>query len=97
MLLAFLEFEKKLYEFCDKNVGDKVLSTYFSYLWPVPKQESPEEYLISPKELQRGISKLLNILVKKGVIKEIDKPEELESVYPLYEILPHTRLSNGES
>jgi hypothetical protein len=94
MLIAFLEFEKRIYEFCDKNVGEKALFTYFSYLWPASKEDFPEEDSISPRELQQGTIKLLNLLVKKEVIKEIDKPEELESIYPFYEILPHTPLIN---
>jgi hypothetical protein len=92
-LLEFFEFEKRVYEYCDENIGRTVLFTAFDFLWPIPKENSENSYLISKKELKEGTSKLLDILTKKKIIKEVEKPEGLEySIYPLYEILPHKNL-----
>jgi hypothetical protein len=100
-LIAFLEYEKRVYEFCDKNIGEKVLFTSFCHLWPIKYSQGEKshlDYLINSQELSIATSVVLKKLEEKGVVRalsDLDKTEDLEgwvNGYPYYEILPHEKL-----
>lgn len=81
----YREFEKRVYKYCDNNVGREILFTGFAYLWP-------QNHDIAPKDLAILTSKIINDLAKKGVLKEISKKEDFDIPYGMYEILPHEML-----
>jgi hypothetical protein len=79
------EFEKRIYEYCDNNVGQKVLFTGFEYLWP-PNHD------VAPKDLAILTSRILNELAEKGILREIRKEGDFDVPYGMYKILPHKKL-----
>jgi len=86
MIDSFKEFEKRIYEYCDDNVRKRILFTRFTFLWPQLEQQ------ITPKDLASLTSKIINSLIKKGVLKEVPKPKNSDVPYGMYKILPHERL-----
>ena len=76
--------KKKIYEYCDENIGEKILLTGFMSLY------SQLEHEISPQDVVRSVSGIVNNLIQKRVLKEVSK--EFESIYGRYEILSHERL-----
>lgn len=83
-------FVNEIYNYCDENIGEKGLFSLFINLWN-------EEKFIIKKDLIGITEKIINDLIKEGVLIEIEKPEELESPYGYYEIKPHSDLvkNNG--
>ncbi|MEK6833586.1 MAG: hypothetical protein AABY32_06085 [Nanoarchaeota archaeon] len=83
-------FVNEIYKYCDKNIGEKALFSVFTNLWP-------EEKFIIKKDLMGLTEKIINNLLKKGILIEIEKSERLESPYGYYEIKPHDDLvkNNG--
>ncbi len=74
-------FAKKIYDYCDKHVGEKVLFPVFMNFW------REDEYTIKKKDLACLTSKIIRELVSEKILKEI--PKDFESVYGMYEILEH--------
>ncbi|MCX6749923.1 MAG: hypothetical protein NTZ83_00530 [Candidatus Pacearchaeota archaeon] len=80
-------FEKEIYRYCDENIGEKVLFSVFTNLWR-------EEEFIIKKDLIGITEKIINDLIKRGILIDMEKPEklegfyELESPYGYYEIKP---------
>jgi len=79
------ELKNRIYEYCDNNIKGKILFTAFTNLWF-------ENHDISPKDLASLTSKIINSLIKKGVLKEVPKPKNSDVPYGMYKILPHERL-----
>ena len=77
------KFEENIYRYCDDNVKEKILFTGFTWMFP-------EYEKIAPAELANITSIFVYDLVKKKILKNITK--NFESLYGLYEILPHERL-----
>ena len=74
------EFRENIYRYCD-NLGKKegVLSSTFSNLWIQSHQE------ISPKDLATLTSKIVNDLIRNGILKEIPKPPDFTDIpYGMY-------------
>ena len=78
-------FKEKICNYCKDNIGEKILFTGFTHLWPLPEKE------ISPKDLAILTSKILYDLNKgkRIIIKEVSKPEEFSIPYAMYEILSY--------
>ena len=76
-------FRKEIYRYCQDNISEEILFTGFAYLWP--RQNSD----ISPKNLAKLTSQILNNLIKEKII--VGVPKEIESVYGMYKILPHKK------
>lgn len=73
-----------------KMLEKRVLFSLFTNLWH-------EEKFIIKKDLVGITEKIVNNLIKEGVLIEIRKSEELDSPYGYYEILSHKDLikNNG--
>jgi hypothetical protein len=83
---TFKEFEKKIYTYCDNNIGNKVLFSGFEWLYTEPEK-------VIPRDLVNLTGIIVRDLVEKNILKEVPKEKaEHESVYGLYEILPHEKL-----
>jgi hypothetical protein len=81
---TFKEFENKIYTYCDNNIGNKVLFLGLNWLYSEPEK-------ITPQDLVNLTGIIIRDLIGKNILKEVEKQEN-ESVYALYEILPHERL-----
>ena len=77
------QFRKKIYRYCQDNIGEEILFTGFEYMWPWQNSD------ISPKNLAMLTSRILNDLIKEKIIIEV--PKEVESVYGMYKVLPHEK------
>ena len=80
------QFEKKIYSYCDENVGEKFLFPIFVNFWP------EENCLIRKKNLAMITSEIIENLINKNVLKEI--PVEFGNGYGFYEVLKHRRLTS---
>ncbi len=81
------DFRENIYSYCDNNIKEEVLSTVFNNLWIQSIQE------ISPKNLEILTSRIINDLVKEGVLREIPKPSNFIDIpYGMYKVLPHNGL-----
>ncbi len=81
-------FVRNIYNYCDENIGEKILFPVFVNLWP-------ENYCsISKKDLTEITSKLIKKLMNREekILKDISNKKNFENVYGLYEILPHKEL-----
>ncbi len=75
--------KERIYRYCDDNIGNKILFTGFE--WLHLKYEK-----ITPKDLVNFTGIIVRDLIGKKILREVEK--EFESVYALYEILPHEKL-----
>ena len=83
-------YREEIYEYCEKNIGEKGLFTRFQVLWQTQKKNSDERYEVVPKDLAILTSNIHQGLLKEGILREVEKPEGLDfSPYGFYEILPH--------
>ena len=80
------KFRENIYEYCDNNVGGRVLFTGFVNLWSDKGTDMP------PKDLVNLTSEILDNLIKQKIVIDVPKPKEFETVYAMYEILPHEKL-----
>ncbi len=78
------QFRKEIYKYCDDNVGEKILFTGFTNLYIQLEHE------ITPKNLASLTSEIIHELIGRKILIEV--PKEFESVYGMYEILPHEKL-----
>ena len=78
-------FRKEIYAYCDKNVGEKALFYAFMNLWH-------ENEPITHRDLMSLTERILKELLKKNILVEIQKPEELQTPFPYYKINPHEDL-----
>ena len=76
-------YKTKIYGYCNKNVGEKVMFTAFTHLWNLRNTKEDK----TPKDLAILTSQICNELKKESIIKEITKHEKLETPYPRYKIL----------
>ena len=79
------EFAYNIHKYCDENIGEKVSFTIFPFLCSQQNQD------ISPRDLASKTGMIVHDLVGKGILVEV--PKEFESVYAMYEILPHKNIS----
>jgi len=77
------EHKKRIYEYCDNNINEKVYFLAFNNLWVLPEQ-------ITPQNLATLTSGIVSDLVKQKIIIEI--PKKLETFHPMYKVLPHEKL-----
>lgn len=80
--------KERVYRYCDENTGNKILFTGFIFTgfdWLYHGK-------ISPRNLTNLIGVIIHDLTEKKILREV-REKIFESVYPLYEILPHERLS----
>ena len=63
------------------------------YEWPLltKEEEDARKRLIAPKDLAVITSSIINDLLRQNFIIEVTK--KFESVYGMYKILPHERLT----
>lgn len=107
ILDSSIRFETNIYRFCDENIGAKVLFPLFRGLYPPIFENDSSESDICHKILAQHTSRILESLVKFGIIREIPLPVKIDteygflvsnvnvpyfSGYPYYEILPHPPL-----
>jgi hypothetical protein len=82
-------FVNEIHKYCDENIGIKTLSSVFVNLY----NENGEGTHLDKKNLVKLTEYITRDLVLKGVLIEINKPEEFECPYGYYEIMPHTNLA----
>jgi hypothetical protein len=82
-------FVNEIHKYCDENVGGKALSSVFTNLY----NENGEGIHLDKKDLVKLTEDITRDLVAKGVLIEINKPEEFECPYGYYEIMPHENLA----
>jgi hypothetical protein len=78
----------EIYKYCDKNIGSKALSSVFTNLYT----ENGEGNHLDKRDLVKLTENITKDLIKKGVLIEVNKPEEFECPYGFYEIKPHEDL-----
>lgn len=81
---SFSEFKEKIYKYCDNNIGNKILFLGFESIYTSHDK-------ITPKDLVNLTEIIIHDLIEKNILREVEK-KEYESVYALYEILPHEKL-----
>lgn len=88
------EFRENISKYCDDNIGERVLFTAFTHLCPLPKKSDKKSIVdsLSPKNLSSLTSRIVNDLIDEGILKEVNKPDDLRTGYGRYEILPHEKL-----
>lgn len=89
----YLNFEERVYRFCDNNVGEEVLFTGFVHLWPKQIELCPREEIIHPKIIFYT-NNVINKLLRLNVLREI--PKDFDTFYPMYNILAHDSLIKEE-
>lgn len=82
-------FVNEIYKYCDENVGSKTLSSVFTNFY----NENGEGTHLDKKDLVKLTEKITNDLIKEGILKELEIPEEFECPYGYYEIMPHKNLA----
>ena len=82
-------FPNFIYEYCDLNVGDKVLFPFFMNFYP----ESGKR---NKKSLARYTSKIVNELVWEGVLGDISNQKKSSNPYGYYVVLKHENLLEWE-
>ncbi len=79
------KFSELIYRYCDENVGKNALFLSFTNLYPEGGKRNGTS-------LAKYTSKIVNELVWGKVLREIERPFDLNSPHGLYKILEHERL-----
>lgn len=82
-------YKESIYDYCNKNQGEKILSTGFNVLWPLPDKDNPinRAYSITPKDLAVLTDKIIRELVNEKVLKKAKRPKDTYHPYEEYKIL----------
>jgi len=86
------ELRNNIYEYCDNNVGKKVLFPGFRHLYISSKNDSSQD--IIPQEITNLTSKILNELTERKILKEVKIPKGFSTPYAMYKISRHKKLKN---
>lgn len=80
----YIKFVRKIYSFCDDNIGEKVLFPFFMNCW------SEIDCTIEKKDLAVHTSKIVSKLISENILKEV--PKNFYNAHGMYEVLKHEKL-----